>query len=201
MSAQHPRRLSVFLLPLLLILAGSGCGTTQPSTFYLLNTADNTPAINTTHISIGLGPIEFPAYLDRSKIIVRTGANRFETSEYHRWAESLETNFTRVLAENLGNALPNATVTTYPWRKGKEIKLQALIDVLSFDSDDSNQARLIVRWELIDTDKQSVTPSQRHEYLKTARGGDYEARVQAMSECVAALGQDLAQEIGRATDR
>lgn len=185
----------------MLTLLVAACGTTQPSKLYLLNADGNTNTINTTRIDIGLGPIEFPAYLDRNKIIVRTGANSFETAEYHRWAEPLEANFIRVLAQNLGSALPNATVTNYPWRNGKDIKLQALISVLNFDSDNNGQARLNVRWELIDADKKSVAAPQRHEYSKTARNGGYEARVQAMSECVAEMGRELAQEIARVADQ
>lgn len=200
MRPRHIHRLAAFIPPLMLALAGISCGATQPSKFYLLNAVDTQPA-NSAHIDIGLGPIEFPAYLDRNMIIVRTGANSFETAEYHRWAEPLEINFTRVLAQNLGNVLPNAVVAIYPWRNGKEVNLQALIEVISFDSDNNNQARLHVRWELIDAEKKTITPPQLHEYIKTARNGDYEARVQAMSECVAALGQELAQEIARITSR
>lgn len=188
------------MLALMLALAGGGCGTTQPSKLYLLNAGNSTQTTDSAPLTIGLGPVEFPAYLDRSKIIVRTGTNSFETAEYHRWAEPLEINFSRVLAQNLGNALPNTIVTAYPWHNGKEIKLQVLIEVLSFDSDDKNQARLDVRWELIGADKKALARPQRHEYLSTARNSDYEARVQAMSECVMALGQALAQEIARLTN-
>jgi hypothetical protein len=190
-----------WLLALMLTMAlgMSGCGTTQPAKFYLLTASSNAQQASSAAINIGLGPIEFPAYLDRSKIIIRTSANSFETVEYHRWAEPLETNFSRVLSQELSSALPNAIVTTYPWRNGKEIKLQALIEVLSFDSDTSNQARLKVRWELLDANKKTLAPPQQREYIKTARNGDYEARVQAMSECVTALGQALAQEITRIT--
>lgn len=189
------RPLHIFTLPLILALAG--CGTTQPARLYLLNAGDSTQVDNTAHLTIGLGPIGFPAYLDRSKIIVRTGPNSFETAEYHRWAEPLETNFTHVLAQNLGNALPSAIVTTYPWRNGKEINIQVIIDVLSFDSDNNNQARLNVRWELIGADNKTIAPPQQHEYTNAARSGDYAARVQAMSECVKGLGQALAHEIAR----
>lgn len=188
------------LLPALaLILAISGCGTTQPSRFYLLNAGSSAPQSSSGGLNVGLGPIEFPTYLDRSKIMVRTGNNSFKAAEYHRWAEPLETNFTRVLSQELGNALPNASVNIYPWRNGKEIKLQVLLEVQSFDSDNNNQARLNVRWELLGADKKSVAPPQQRQYTKTARNSDYEARVAAMSECVTALGQELAQEISHVT--
>ena len=190
---------SAWLLTLIFALGITGCGTTPPSKFYLLNVGNSAQQSNNANLNIGLGPIEFPAYLDRSKIMIRTGNNSFKAAEYHRWAEPLETNFTRVLAQNLGSALPNAVVTLYPWRNGKEIKIQVLLEVLSFDSDNNNQARLNVRWELLDADKKTIAPPQQREYIKTARNSDYEERVAAMSECVMALGQELGQEITRIT--
>jgi hypothetical protein len=189
------------LLILALTLLISSCGTTPPSKFYLLNAGSNAQQSNAATLNIGLGPIKFPAYLDRSKIMVRTGANSYKAAEYHRWAEPLETNFTRVLSQELNNTLPNAVITTYPWRNGKEIKIQVLLEVLSFDSDDNNQTRLHVRWELLDGDKKTIAPSQQHEYIKTARNSDYEERVAAMSECVTALGQALGQEVARLTNQ
>ncbi len=184
-------------LMLALLLAMSGCGTSQPSKFYLLNASNNAPLSSGDNLALGLGPIEFPAYLDRSKIMVRSGSNSFKAAEYHRWAEPLQTNFTQILSQELRSALPGADITIYPWRGSNEIKIQVRLEVLSFDSDDNNQARLVARWQLIGTDKKSFGPPQQRQYIKAARSGEYKARVAAMSECVTALGVELAQEIAR----
>ena len=56
----------------------------------------------TNNMFIGIGPIRFPAYLDREQIVTRTAQNRLDISENDRWAEPLEENFTRVLSQNLG---------------------------------------------------------------------------------------------------
>ena len=169
-----------FMLVLLFTL--SGCGTTQPSKFYLLNATGETAESGNTSFNVGLGPIKFPAYLDRSRIMVRTGNNSYKAAEYHRWAEPLEVNFTRVLAQDLRNTLPDATITTYPWRNTKKIDMQIQLEVLNFDSDDKNKARLDVRWELIDADKKRLGTPQQRRYLKSTSSDDYEARVAAMSE-------------------
>lgn len=186
------------LLTLALAWLISGCGTTQPAKFYLLNSdSARAPLRSGANLNVGLGPIEFPAYLERSKIIVRTGSNSFEAAEYHRWAEPLETNFTRVLVQELSNALPNANVSTYPKRSSQRINVQVVLDVFSFDSDDNKQAQLNVRWELLGADKKPLAAPQQRLYIKAAQSSGYEARVKAMSECVTALGQELAQEINR----
>lgn len=192
MTQRWPR-----LLTLALIMVINGCGTTQPAKFYLLTPNSNASQSGNANLSIGLGPIAFPAYLERSRILVRTSKNTFETAEYHRWAEPLETNFNRVLLQELSNALPNATVNTYPRRSSQKINIQVVLEIFSFDTDDNSQAQLNVRWELLGTDKKPLAAPQQRQYVKAAHSSDYEARVKAMSECVTALGQELAQEINR----
>ncbi len=194
MQLRHP-----WPLLLTLLLTISGCGTSQPSKFYLLNASNiaiqsSGPSLT---LGVGLGPIKFPTYLERNKILVRTSNNSFKAAEYHRWAEPLDTNFTRVLAQELNSALPNASITIYPWRSGKKIETQIVLEVLSFDSDNQNQASLTVRWELIDANKNSLVPPKQYTYAQRANKSDYDARVAAMSGCVTQLGQALAQEIAR----
>lgn len=188
-------RITAWPLVLVLTLVISGCGTSQPSKLYLLNASGSPSQPQNSNLSVGLGPVKFPAYLDRSKIMVRTGNNSFRAAEYHRWAEPLETNFSRVLAQNLGNNLPGAAINHYPWRNGKGVDVQAVIEVLSFDTDNNNQARLLVRWELLDAGKKSIAMPRLQEYSNKSRGDDYEERVAAMSECVTAFSQELAQQL------
>ena len=188
-----------WLLAMALALTLGGCGTTQPSKFYLLNASDSAAQNSRIKPNIGVGPIEFPTYLDRSKIMTRTGTNTLKAAEYHRWAEPLETNFSRVLVQELGIALPSANVHSYPRRNIQPINIQVVLEVLSFDSDDNKQAQLNVRWELLGSDKKPLAAPQQRQYTQAARNGDHEARVKAMSECVSALGQELAQEISRVT--
>lgn len=184
-----------------LLAAASGCGTSQPPRLYLLSSPGAPLQTSASSATIGLGPITIPAYLDRSKIMVRTGSNSFKAAEHHRWAEPLESNFARLLDEELGRAMPNATLIDYPWRNSRAVDIQIQLEVLAFESDNSGQARLAVRWELLDGSKKALTPPQRRDYTRGARNSDYESRVAAMSECIAALAQELALEAGRLSSR
>jgi uncharacterized lipoprotein YmbA len=89
------------------LLTVPGClGLQQPSRFYLLSAQ---PSAETTlpialaepHLAIGLGPIAFPKYLDRPQIVTRTSPYELNFAEFERWSEPLDTNFSRILAENL----------------------------------------------------------------------------------------------------
>ena len=93
----------------LLGLSLAGCGTfsprPDPSRFFTLSSLRQVEEASLKNSNkpekmfLGIGPIKFPGYLDRQEIITRRGENRFMMSEHDRWAEPLEENFTRVLAQ------------------------------------------------------------------------------------------------------
>ncbi len=175
----------------------SGCGTTPSSQLYLLsaNATTATTEIAEYNIHIGLGPIELPAYLKRKQIVIMTSDNSLHASEYHRWAEPLEMNFARVVAQNLSIALPNADISKFPRLNNNQLDVQARIQVLRFDTDSSNVARLSVRWELIDKNNEMLHPTQSREFVNQASSKEYEALVQALSECVSDFSNELAETI------
>lgn len=185
------------LLPLCLATLIGGCGTTPSSNYYLLSANNGPPGHADAQrlINIGLGPVEFPAYLDRNQIVISTGTNSLRTAEYHRWAEPLADNFTRVLTQNLTTELPQAHLHAYPWHPVTEPDMHLNIKVLRFDVNNRNQAHLRVSWELADTQRKPLAPRQSREYAILATSADYETRVNALSRCVAALSHDLAASI------
>ncbi|HEX5606452.1 MAG TPA: PqiC family protein, partial [Candidatus Binatia bacterium] len=66
-------------------------------------------------LSLGIGPIKIPRYLDREQLVTRISQNRFAIAENDRWAEPLEENFSRVLSENLSILLQIDRVAAFPW--------------------------------------------------------------------------------------
>src|SRR5580658_7436380 len=69
---------------------------TDPATTPITQTA-GMPA----NISIGLGPIHIPDYLDRSQIVTRSAGNAIKLSETDRWAEPLGAGFGQAMAQDL----------------------------------------------------------------------------------------------------
>jgi uncharacterized lipoprotein YmbA len=67
-------------------------------------------------LSIGVGPVEIPKILDRPQIVIRSGPNKVNVHEYHRWAASLDIIFSRVLTENLSLLLDTDQAALYPWQ-------------------------------------------------------------------------------------
>ena len=102
----------------------------DPSRFFTLTPVaqSNQKAIevssNPSGISLGIGPVKLPGYLDREQLVTRVSQNRFQVSENDRWAEPLTENFIRVLMENLTALAPAARLVTYPWRAGERPQYQ-----------------------------------------------------------------------------
>jgi uncharacterized lipoprotein YmbA len=81
-------------------------GNNSPSTFYVLRSMESPQESLSTeaggqHVSILVGPISLPGYLDRNQMVTVAGKNEMALDEFNRWAESLRDGFYRVLLEDL----------------------------------------------------------------------------------------------------
>ena len=56
-------------------------------------------------VAVGVGPLQMPKIIDRPQIVSRTGVNKINVDEFHRWAGSLYEDFLRVLTLNLSVAV------------------------------------------------------------------------------------------------
>ena len=115
-----------------------GCTSSPSSRFYVLSsTAATTPEAKRSGdegcLSIGIGPIKIPDYLERPQIVTRTGPNEITLGEFDRWGGPLKDNFIRVLANDLSNLLCIKTIAIFPWRAGVPIDYRVEIEVLRLD--------------------------------------------------------------------
>ncbi len=155
-----------------------------------------------TRVEVGRAPaveivdLRLPQYLDRFNIATRSGDGELRFSADHQWAESLRKNLTRVLAENLGNALGTANITAPPRHAGSEVDVRLAVFIEQFEQDTDGSVVLRARWQVSE-------PKRGETLLITARRftspvlamRDYPAVVAAMREQFAALSQVIAQDI------
>ncbi len=184
----------------LLCLALTGCGTTKPSQFYLLTSIENDsasiPSIQKTeNIQIGLGPISFPKYLDRLSIVKRSTDSEVIIDEMHRWAESLEGNFTRVLADNLSALLNGVHIATYPMHNWKEIDYQVILNVSRFDADINGNIILSAHWDIRSKAGKKNLYSHKSLINEKAGNDDYPALVRTQSKVTEKLSREIANKL------
>lgn len=142
------------------VLAAGGCFSPRPDAakFFVL-APDGAASVNSlapTGLTassapiIGLGPIKLPEYLDRDEVVTRVGPNRLELSDQNRWAEPLDSNFKRVMAQDLTRSLGTHSITFYPWFGTTRVDYQVRIDVYRFETDPSANAQLVAHWQVLD---------------------------------------------------
>src|SRR5882724_446588 len=196
------------MYPIMLALVAATVGTallvggcaSQPSRFYLLSALANTEtaspgASGQQGPTIGVGPVTLPRYVDRPQIVTRTSPYEIKLAEFDRWAEALDTNFTRVLAENLSILLPTARVVMSPWPRATPIDYQVTVDVTHFLSQVGGDSLLIADWTLLKGEGQDALTSGRSRFSASPGGQDYAAMVAAMSQTVASLSREIATTI------
>ena len=178
------------------VLALTGCAGSESVRYYVLSATPAGPVgAAVRDIPVGVGPVEFPEYLDRPQIMTRTSQNELSMADFDRWAESLKDNTIRVLAENLATLLPSQRVVTYPWKRATPVDYQVTVQVSRFDRLEQGESVLAVRWRVLDGGGGELL-SRTSTYRETPSGPDYPATVAAMNRNLEAFSRDVALRIG-----
>ena len=184
----------------LFLLGFTACATTEPSRFYLLNSlADTTQEVRAfsgdARMTIGIGPVRFPAYLDRQQIVTRISDNELHLAGFDEWAEPLKENFVRVLVENLESLLPSDRFTVFPFRGVETPDWQVEMTVLRLDGSLGGQAVLLARWSIFDREDQALLLTKKSSLEEPTPGPGYEALVTAQSRLLKSLSREIAGTI------
>jgi hypothetical protein len=145
--------------------------------------------------AIGIGPIKIADYLDRSKIVTRTGDNRIDLSEYDQWAGSFEDNLIHVLAENIGAMVPTEQIYLYPWRTSLPTDFQVVVDIVRCDGRLEGDVLLVARWRILAGQEKEVLTVRRSSISEAVRYPGYEALVAAQSRALAILSREIVEQI------
>ena len=178
----------------------AGCGSTPMTQFYKLSSLpsaqqENPAALLGENITIGVGPVELPEYLDRPQIVTRKSQNQLEISEFHRWAGSLPQGFSRVLAKNISTLLPTDRVAVFPWEGTFSPTYQVKLEVEQFDGQVGKQVFLRVIWSLVGQEGAKVLVVRKTLIEEPVLTNDYDGLVAAQSNALATLSREVVEEI------
>jgi uncharacterized lipoprotein YmbA len=187
---------------LFLVFLLGGCSSTPPVAYYTLHTLPEmqqeipTEVMDDT-IAIGVGPVEFPKFLDRPQIVTRKSQNQIEVSEFHRWAGSFPGDFSRVLAKNISILLPTDRVAVYPWGEQFSPTYRIKLEVEQFDGQLGEGVVLDVTWMVTDKEGTNKLVVRKSRIKEAALDETYEALVEAKSNGLATLSRTIVEEIRR----
>ena len=108
------------------------------------------------------------------------------------WAEPLEDNFARVLAENLSLLLTTDQMAVFPWKSPMSIEYQVVVEVTKFLGEPGGQASLEALWSIVGKNGTDVRVMKKSSFTEPVGAQNYEALAAAMSRTVAALSRDIA---------
>ncbi len=200
----HVRRLKIISLCLFVVVltrcVDLGKVTTQPTRFYVLaplSSSGEKQQLGAAEHSlvIGVGPVRLPSYLNRPQIVTRSGRNELQLAEFHRWAEPLEKNFMRVLAENLSIMLPTDSVANFPWKDFRAVDHQIKVEVTRFEGRLGSDVVLVARWSVLEGDNRQAVVTRKSDFREPTGGEDFAALVSSQSDLLAALSQEIAATI------
>jgi len=186
--------------PGLLLMTFMACASNAPSRFYVLSSLTGTggepeTASDKRQVTIGVRPVELPAYLDRQQIVTRVSANELHLAGFDEWAEPLEDNFTRVLMENLSILLSRDSFMILHTRGPEPADYQVQVEVIRFDGSLAGHASLLARWTILGEDDKKIFLTKKSAFKAAAGGPNYKALAAAQSRTVEALSREIAGAI------
>jgi uncharacterized lipoprotein YmbA len=187
-----------------LALLAAGCGLLRPTPstptrFYVLDataTADGTPAER--RLTLGLGPLSLPPYLERPEMVRRVSENQLTFDEFNRWGEPLKANLQRVLATNLDALVGVERLMPYPWYSNAPIDFSVAVAVLRFEPQPDGNVALDARWNI--NAKDGTVLLSRESHLNSPGGSPAETAA-AMSSLAADLSREMAAGLRQVDSR
>jgi uncharacterized lipoprotein YmbA len=165
------------------------------SRFYTLSAvadADVSGGGRARGLTYGLGPIELPPYLDRTELAMRVSPAEVTYAPTDLWAETLKTNLTRVLRQNLSALLDGEPIVLYPWPRASSVSYQIAVTVLQFERTATGEAQLHARWSIRDARRGAEVASKESSFVHPVAPATAAAAVNALSADVGDLSQEIA---------
>lgn len=143
-------------------------------------------------LSLAIGPVTIPAYLDRAQIVTRMGGNELRVDEFRHWAEPLKAAISLVIRENLSMLTDAGHVLSYPVKRATVIDYQISLDVLRFDADAAGNVTLKSVWWIVEPDDHQRLMERRSTIVQASGSNDTADVVEAMSMTLAELSREMA---------
>jgi hypothetical protein len=179
----------------------AGCATTPPTHFYSLMPMPEAvayqPTIGDNVLTIALGPVTIPDFLDRPQLTTRVSGTRLEFDEFQRWAGPVQDDFLRVWSINLAYLLQPSRILSVPFATPDQVDLRIQATILNFELQiPEHVAILTIRWTVTDDRRAhlllSHEASYRHPVTPEASTAD---NVMALSQTISDFSRDVAHRL------
>jgi uncharacterized lipoprotein YmbA len=146
-------------------------------------------------LTVGLGPVVLPGYLDRTPVVRRTGDNEIGVSATDRWAEPLGYAFASTLRQNLVVLLGTPRVVLHPWLPGARPDLAVQVDVLRFEAAGKGEVAFAAEWNVRRVADGKVLVGRLSRITEPAGGSGSDEVAAALSRALGAFSREVAAAV------
>jgi uncharacterized protein len=181
-------------LPLLLVGLLTACGGAR-ETYYRLNaTAAASTGGSDSGLSVAIGPVVIPSYIDRAEIVFATGPNEFQIPTNALWIGSLQENVSRTVAADLRRVLGSRNVLS-SFEAGSTPRYRVALDIRHFHGISGQEAILDLSWRIQDGASGALLSQHSASFQESIIGDGYDPLVAAesrlLAQCAAAIARSL----------
>jgi hypothetical protein len=177
----------------------AACGSSPPVRYFALSTMDSVQRQDPDDaVTLGLGPLRMPEYLNRSQLVTRGGGSELEIDEFSRWAEPLTLALHRVVSTDIDNMMHGVIVIAFPWEAviQDDLNFRLIGEVTRFDADQSGRVVLDIQWGISATTGEAAVVIRRSKYeTRAARPDDPAIVTSAMNDALAMFSRDVVSEL------
>lgn len=179
--------LSLFLL--------SACGGGAGEKYYRLSaTAAAARGSSASGLSVAVGPVSLPTYIDRPEMVFASGRNEFQIPTNALWVGSLQENISRVVAENLGRLLGSNNVRT-SLGSGFNPRYRVALHVRQFHGISGQEAVLDLTWRVQSGGSGATISRQSGSFREPIIGDGYGPLVTAESRLLEQAAAAIAKSL------
>jgi len=194
------RTLVLVSVVVLIGLSSVGCIGRSPAVEHFILGSEAVPDTSLdsgSAVSILIGPVRLPAYLDRPQHARLRAGGQVELDEFTRWLGGFEGNFLRGLGLEVARQTGSARVSTYPAKAPFPLDVKVRLHVDDLIVVDGQTLRVRIRWAVVRTG--SEAPAELYAMDESiALASDSNEAVVAAHDAVLA---DLAGRIVAAIER
>ncbi len=149
--------------------------------FYRLSAADAAATGGSSSgLSVAVGPVSLPSYLDRAELVFASGPNEFQVPSNALWIGSLQENISRTMAADLGATLGSRNVRS-SLGVGFKPRYRVALDVKQFHGISGQEAILDLSWRVQSGAGGQTISRQSGSFRERIVGDGYAAVVRAES--------------------